>query len=149
MLQSYLEEYGAGYGDYDAHNGLWEMAVKTDHDVMVRMALVPRVLEARGLDVTPGMVDKLKKAGETKLVAILQVIHKEEIGHVLIGTRWFNHVCRQRGFSPRKVFSELLNNYMKGVIQGPFDEISRKQAGFTEDELQDLVRMSEKKEVAV
>ena len=149
MLADYLKAGGAAYGDYDAHNGLWEMALKTDHDVMVRMALVPRVLEARGLDVTPGMIDKLSKAGEQRLVEILEIIHKEEIGHVRIGTRWFNFVCEQRGLSPRAMFTELLNDYMKGVIHGPFDQASRLKAGFTEDEMQHLVEMSEHREAAV
>ncbi|UCB54382.1 MAG: ferritin-like domain-containing protein [Thiotrichales bacterium] len=146
MLATYLDDNGASYGDYDAHNGLWEMAVKTDHDVMVRMALVPRVLEARGLDVTPGMIARLETVGEQALVDILKVIHREEIGHVLIGTRWFNYVCQQRALSPRDVFTRLLNEHMKGVIQGPFDEDSRLQAGFTEDEIQQLLEMSVQKE---
>jgi uncharacterized ferritin-like protein (DUF455 family) len=148
MLAEYLEHNGVQYGDYDAHNGLWEMALKTDHDVMVRMALVPRVLEARGLDVTPAMIDKLDKVGEQQLVDILKVIHKEEIGHVLIGTRWFNYVCEQRALSPRVIFTELLDKHMNGSIQGPFDEDSRARAGFTEDEMQHLVLMSKTKEAA-
>ena len=146
MLQSYLENSHSSYGDYDAHNGLWEMALKTDHDVMVRMALVPRVLEARGLDVTPGMIRKLEEAGQQQLVDILRVIHTEEIGHVLTGTRWFNYICCQRGLSPGTVFKELLDSYMNGSIQGPFDEDSRIKAGFTEDEMQQLVNMSRKNE---
>jgi uncharacterized ferritin-like protein (DUF455 family) len=146
MLKQYLEHNNARYGDFDAHNGLWEMALKTDHDVMVRMALVPRVLEARGLDVTPGMIARLKKAGEQRLVDVLEVIHREEIGHVLIGTRWFNYACEQRELSPVQTFTGLLNEYMKGSIQGPFDEDSRLQAGFTEDEMQLLLEMSMKKE---
>jgi uncharacterized ferritin-like protein (DUF455 family) len=125
------------------------MALKTDHDVMVRMALVPRVLEARGLDVTPGMIARLRSVGEQSLVDILEIIHREEIGHVLIGTRWFNFACEQRGLSPQKVFTNLLHEYMKGGIQGPFDETSRLQAGFTEGELQQLVEMSRKKEILV
>ena len=148
MLAEYLENNDAQYGDYDAHNGLWEMALKTDHDVMVRMALVPRVLEARGLDVTPAMISKLEKAGEQQLVDILKVIHKEEIGHVLTGTRWFNYVCEQRALSPRVIFTELLDKHMNGSIQGPFDEESRGRAGFTEDEMQHLVQMSKTKEAA-
>ena len=148
MLAEYLENNHAQYGDYDAHNGLWEMALKTDHDVMVRMALVPRVLEARGLDVTPAMIDKLDKVGEQQLVDILKVIHKEEIGHVLTGTRWFNYVCEQRALSPRVIFTELLDKHMKGVVFGPFDEASRIQAGFTEDEMQHLVQMSKREEAA-
>ncbi len=149
MLAEYLENNDARYGDYDAHNGLWEMALKTDHDVMVRMALVPRVLEARGLDVTPAMIGKLDKAGEKQLVDILRIIHREEIGHVLTGTRWFNHVCEQRGVSPRIIFTGLLDKYMKAAVFGPFDEASRIQAGFTEDEMQHLVQMSKRKEAAV
>lgn len=146
MLAEYLEHNDAQYGDYDAHNGLWEMALKTGHDVMVRMALVPRVLEARGLDVTPAMISKLGKAREQQLVDILKIIHKEEIGHVLIGSRWFNYVCEQRDLSPRIIFTELLDKYMKGAVFGPFDEASRVQAGFTEDEMQHLVQMSKRKE---
>ena len=146
MLAAYLAQHDTAYGDYDAHNGLWETAVRTDHDVMVRMALVPRVLEARGLDVTPGMIEKLKKAGERQLVEILEIIHREEIGHVLIGSRWFRYVCEQRGLSPRDVFTRLLTDYMKGVIQGPFDEASRLKAGFTEDEIEQLVTMSANRE---
>jgi uncharacterized ferritin-like protein (DUF455 family) len=149
MLSEYLQSHKVKYGDYDAHNGLWEMALKTEHDVMVRMALVPRVLEARGLDVTPAMIAKLKKAGEQQLVDILEVIHKEEIGHVLIGTKWFNFVCRKRGLSPYEVFTDLLKNHVNGLIQGPFDETSRLQAGFTEEEIQRLVAISENKEKEV
>ena len=147
MLEQYLNDHEARYGDYDAHNGLWEMALKTDHDVMVRMALVPRVLEARGLDVTPGMIARLKTVGEQELVDILEIIHGEEIGHVLIGTRWFNFTCEQRTLSAAGTFSRLLNDYMNGSIQGPFDEDSRLQAGFTEDEMQHLLEMSTNKEV--
>ena len=146
MLAGYLEDNSSFYGEYDAHNGLWEMALKTDHDVMVRMALVPRVLEARGLDVTPGMIEKLNAVGERKLVEILEVIHREEIGHVRIGSRWFHFVCQQRGLSSQKMFTSLLNEYMKGSIHGPFDQASRIQAGFTEDEMQQLVEMSRSRE---
>jgi len=149
MLAHYLEINGACYGEYAAHNGLWEMALKTDHDVMVRMALVPRVLEARGLDVTPGMIAKLSSVGEQSLVNILEIIHREEIGHVLIGTRWFNYACQQRGLSPRIIFTELLHEYMQGAIQGPFDHDSRIQAGFSEDEMRQLVEMSRSKEAIV
>lgn len=145
MLADYLENHDSQYGEYDAHNGLWEMAYKTDHDVMIRMALVPRVLEARGLDVTPTMIGKLVEAGEQQLADILKVIHREEIGHVSTGTRWFNYVCEQRALSPHIIFTELLESYMNGAIQGPFDEDSRVRAGFTEDEMQHLVQMSKRK----
>ena len=148
LLSDYLQQHGSFYGEYDSHNGLWEMAVKTDHDVMVRMALVPRVLEARGLDVTPGMIEKLIAAGEWPFVDILKIIHEEEIGHVFSGTRWFNYECENRGIDPRETFINLLNQYMKGVTIGPFHEESRKQAGFTAEEMDDLLQKFVNKEVS-
>jgi len=140
LLNGYLESGGVHYGEYTAHNGLWEMALKTDHDVLVRMALVPRVLEARGLDVTRGMIDKLESAGETELVQILEVIYRDEIGHVKIGTHWFNYLCQQQGRNAEETFSQLLDEYMGDAVFGPFDEKARTQAGFTAEEMKDLVR---------
>jgi len=141
LLVSYLSKRQHHYGDFPAHYGLWEMAQKTAHDVMVRMALVPRVLEARGLDVTPGLMDKLEQAGDTEFVAHLAVIHHDEIGHVSIGSRWFKYLCEQRGIDARVTFKQLIQDYMKGVLRGPFDEVVRIQAGFTEQELADLNAM--------
>lgn len=138
LLERYLHAHGSYYGAFAAHNGLWEMALKTDHDVLVRMALVPRVLEARGLDVTPGMIVRLRSANELPLVEILEVIQREEIGHVLAGTRWFNHSCAQRGLVPAETFSRLLHEYLPVMPRGPFDEAARLQAGFTEAELRAL-----------
>jgi len=135
LLNSYLGSKGAAYGDYAAHNGLWEMAIKTDHDVLVRMALVPRVLEARGLDVTPGMIQKLELVGDTDLVEILNIIHQEEIGHVKIGSHWFNFICDQRHLSSDETFSLLLDEYMKDAVFGVFDADVRMQAGFSKGEL--------------
>ena len=141
MLNSYLEKNDSYYGEFSAHNGLWEMALKTDADVLERMALVPRVLEARGLDVTPGMIVKLKAVEDFELAEILEVIHQEEIGHVLIGTRWFNYCCEQRGLPSRQTFMELLKTHMNGSVHGPFDELSRTRAGFTKDEMLDLINL--------
>lgn len=138
LLADYLRDHGAAYGDYPAHNGLWEMVRRTDDDVMIRMALVPRVLEARGLDVTPGMQDKLREAGDERLVAILDVIYREEIGHVEIGSRWFRHCAGERGLDPRATFRDLLDRYMQGRIHGPYDELGRMAAGFTAEEIEDL-----------
>lgn len=135
LLSEHLLSLGFQYGDFVAHNGLWEMAVETDHDVMVRMALVPRVMEARGLDVTPSIMEKLRKAGDNQAVAILEIIHRDEVGHVKIGTRWFRHMCAQRQLEPLTTFKHLLNEYMKGRLRGPFDHATRTQAGFTADEL--------------
>ncbi len=138
LLRDALRERGADYGDYPAHDGLWQTVCATDHDPLVRMALVPRVLEARGLDVTPGIQAKLEKAGDSELVAILDVIQRDEIGHVAIGTHWFRHLCEQRGLEPRATFRELLGEYMAGRIHGPYDEQARTAAGFTPEELADL-----------
>ena len=135
LLGTHLHELGYEYGDFPAHNGLWEMAVQTDHDVMVRMALVPRVLEARGLDVTPGIIDKLRDAGDLRAVEILRIIEHDEVGHVEIGSRWFRYVCEQRGLAPFSTFKQLLKQYMKGQLKGPFNHQSRKLAGFSEAEL--------------
>lgn len=135
LLAEHLSSLGFHYGDFSAHNGLWEMAVETDHDVMVRMALVPRVMEARGLDVTPAIMEKLDKAGDNQAVAILQIIHRDEVGHVKIGTRWFRFLCEQRKLEPLTTFKHLLHEHMKGQLRGPFDHVTRKQAGFTADEL--------------
>jgi uncharacterized ferritin-like protein (DUF455 family) len=132
MLRRRLATLGHAYGDFDAHNGLWEMAVRTAHDPLLRMALVPRVLEARGLDVTPGMMERLRAAGDPETVEILAVILREEIGHVAIGTRWFRHLCDQRGLDPDRTFGELITEYMPGRIRPPFHEAARREAGFTE-----------------
>jgi uncharacterized ferritin-like protein (DUF455 family) len=138
LLCERLEEMGCRYGDLKAHNGLWEMACKTDHDVMLRMALVPRVLEARGLDVTPGMMERLLEAGDTRTVSILEIILRDEIGHVAIGSRWFAKACADRGLDPETEFKAILEKHMKGHVKGPFHEVARLQAGFSKIELDQL-----------
>jgi len=141
LLQARLRALGYDYGDFNAHNGLWEMARDTAHDVLVRMALVPRVLEARGLDVTPGMMARLRSAGDEETVALLEIILRDEIGHVEIGSRWFRWLCEQRDLVPESVFRELIQRYMKGRIKGPFHRDARLQAGFSESELAALEQM--------
>ena len=135
LLSEHLTSLGYVYGDFSAHNGLWESALLTAHDPMIRMALVPRVLEARGLDVTPGIVKKLKNIGDDKAVEILAIVHHDEIGHVETGTRWFRYLCEKRGLDSEEIFKDLINQYMKGILRGPFDHDVRKKAGFTEEEL--------------
>ncbi len=142
LLENRLRELGFEYGDFPAHNGLWQMAVNTDHDCMVRMALVPRVLEARGLDVTPGMIKRLQSAGDTKTVNILRIILEEEIGHVDIGSRWFTWWCSQRALDPEQTFMELLERYYGGVVRGPLNIDARRRAGFSSAELENLERIS-------
>jgi len=138
MVRDYLRQYDHDYGDFDAHNGLWEMAEKTATDVLERMALVPRVLEARGLDVTPGIIEKLKQAEDTEAVAILEVIYAEEIGHVKIGTRWFRHICTERDLAHELTFRKLLLKHFPNGLHGPFNLDARNQAGFSESEMQYL-----------
>jgi uncharacterized ferritin-like protein (DUF455 family) len=118
------------------------MAVKTDHDVLVRMALVPRVLEARGLDVTPGIMNKLELAGDLETVAILKIILRDEINHVRIGSHWFHYCCQQRNLDADKTFQQQLQQYMSGSLRGPFHHEARLQAGFSMEEMKQLERLS-------
>ncbi len=135
LLRDRLRQLGHDYGDFDAHNGLWEMAESTAHDGLVRMALVPRVLEARGLDVTPGMITKLRALGDEDTVAILEVILREEVAHVAAGSHWFRWYCERAGVEPAPKFRELLGEYARTVLYGPFNMEARSQAGFDDEEL--------------
>ena len=130
-----MRSLGADYGDLPAHRGLWELAEQTSGDVLHRLALVPRFMEARGLDVTPGMIAKLSELGDVETVAILELILREEIGHVAIGTQWFNYVARARGIDPEVTYFELIDRYIKGGVRGPFNIEARRCAGFSEGEL--------------
>lgn len=138
MLDDRLHELGARYGDLPAHNGLWDMAERTAHDVLVRMALVPRVLEARGLDVTPGMIERLKAVGDADTVACLETILDEEVRHVAIGSHWYRWACERRGVEPEPTFRDLLDEYFAGSLRGPFNLEARREAGFSESELAGL-----------
>lgn len=142
LLRGRLREMEHEYGDFPAHNGLWDMACKTAFDPMVRMALVPRVMEARGLDVTPGMIKRLRHIGDHHTVEILEIILRDEVGHVAIGSHWFGYECEKRGLNAQSTFRQLISQYMAGELRGPFDYDSRLQAGFTEDELRALERLS-------
>lgn len=135
LVSRRLAGMGVTYGDFDAHNGLWEMAEKTAHSDTARMALVPRVLEARGLDVTPGMIERFKHAGDEATVAVLDVILREEVAHVEAGTRWFHWCCHRDGLEPEATFRQLLGRYMRGALRGPFNLEARRRAGFAESEL--------------
>jgi len=135
LLRDHLLFLGYDYGDFPAHSGMWDMAQKTHHDPLIRMALVPRVLEARGLDVTPKMMNKLRGSGDHQAVAILEIILKEEIGHVKIGTHWFNYLCNQRNEDPLATFKDLLDHYFDGKLRGPFNTEARKLADFTDEEM--------------
>ena len=138
MVSDRLLQLDSYYGAMDAHAGLWNMALKTDHDVMVRMALVPRVLEARGLDVAPPMIKKLRQHQDEDSAVILETIFNDEIRHVQIGNHWFRYTCEQRGLQPSTVFADLLRQHTRGVLKGPYNEVARIQAGFSPDELDAL-----------
>lgn len=143
MLSTRLRSLGFCYGDFPAHNGLWEMAQRTAHDCLIRMALVPRVLEARGLDVTPGMIERLAAVGDNETIRLLKIILAEEIRHVEIGSHWFHLCCDQRGLEPEATFLSLIAEYFKGALRGPFNIPARMQAGFTQREMDALSRISE------
>jgi len=138
LLSTRLNELSSSYGSLPVHGGMWAMAVETDYDVLVRMALVPRVLEARGLDVTPPMLDKLAKVKDEKTVVILTRILTEEVEHVRIGNRWFNALCEERGLSSELTFRDLLYKHGKAALRGPFNKPARLKAGFSEAELDEL-----------
>jgi uncharacterized ferritin-like protein (DUF455 family) len=138
LLQARLGELGHAYGDFDAHDGLWEMAVKTSDSCLLRMALVPRVLEARGLDVTPGMIERLRAVGDHATVAILELILREEVAHVAAGSRWYGWCCARAALDPELTFTQLIDRHAPGAIKGPFNTAARLAAGFSTHELQRL-----------
>ncbi|NLB57189.1 MAG: ferritin-like domain-containing protein [Gammaproteobacteria bacterium] len=142
MLRDRLRALGHDYGDFDAHNGLWEMCEKTAHDGMARMALVPRVLEARGLDVTPGMIVKLRSVGDEATAQVLEVILEEEVSHVAAGSRWFHWHCERAGVAPDPKCREQLAEYARAVLHGPFSFEARAAACFSEEELAALRELS-------
>jgi uncharacterized ferritin-like protein (DUF455 family) len=138
LLESRLAQLDSGYGEFPAHNGLWEMAEKTADSCLVRMALVPRVLEARGLDVTPGMIERLRAVGDLETIEALEVILAEEVRHVAIGTHWFRYCCEREGREPLATFLGLLKEYYGGSLRGPFNLEARFEAGFSLAEMEAL-----------
>lgn len=135
LLADHLKELGYAYGDFPAHNGLWDLAVETQHDVLARMALLPRTMEARGLDITPGLRAKLVQAGDVKVGPIMDVILRDEIGHVAIGNRWYGWLCEQRGLEPVATYAQLAAEHRAPPLRGPFNLEARRAAGFSEREL--------------
>ena len=134
-LAARLADLGYEYGDFDAHDGLWDMAVRTADSCLARMALVPRVLEARGLDVTPGMILRLRKAGDDETARILEAILAEEVAHVAAGSRWFAWCCEREGLDPASTFEQLVSQHLRGALRGPFNAKARLAAGFSAAEL--------------
>lgn len=141
LLRTHLQTLGQDYGDFPAHNGLWEMCVKTQDDVTARMALVPRTLEARGLDATPLIQARLRKVGSAaalRAVEILDIILRDEIGHVAVGNRWYGWLCGRHGLEPLAHYRHLARQHAAPRLKPPFNDAARRAAGFTETELQAL-----------
>jgi uncharacterized ferritin-like protein (DUF455 family) len=138
LLQAHLKTLGAAYGDFPAHNGLWEMAEKTRAELLARLALVPRTLEARGLDVSPAIRDKLLAVGDPAGAAILDVILRDEIRHVAVGNVWYRHACREHGLDPLTAYATLAERYNAPRLRGPFNREARLAAGFEQAEIDAL-----------
>ena len=135
LLSAHLQSQGFAYGDFPAHDSLWELAHATRHDVLARIALVPRTMEARGLDASPPMRAKLAQAGDAAAAAILDTILRDEIGHVAVGNRWFAWLCTQRGLDQLTTYADLVQRFKAPVPRGPFNLAARRAAGFTDAEL--------------
>ncbi len=138
LLRAHLQTMGHDYGDFPAHTGLWDMAQKTGGDALARMALVPRTLEARGLDATPPMQARLRRVGTPaalRAVDILDIILRDEIGHVAIGNRWYRHLCAQSALDPLATYAVLAKQYGAPRLKGPLNLDARRAAGFDEAEL--------------
>jgi uncharacterized ferritin-like protein (DUF455 family) len=129
LLDERLRDLGAAYGDLPAHDGLWQAAEATAHDLLARLAVVPLVLEARGLDVTPQMIEKLEAVGDRDSAKALRIIYEDEKGHVAIGKRWFDWLCERRGKEPRAAWRTLVQRHFNGQIKPPFNAEARSAAG--------------------
>ena len=139
LLQAHLQSLGHDYGDFDAHDGLWQMTEATRADIVARMALVPRTLEARGLDATPPIQAKLRQAGDHAAVAILDIILRDEIGHVAIGNHWYRWLCARDRLDAEALYPTLVARYAAPRLRPPFNRAARLAAGFSEQELDWLV----------
>ncbi len=141
LLHDRLVSLGCHYGQLSAHDGLWDMARRTAHDALVRMALVPRILEARGLDVAPPMIEKLRHLADNETADILQRIYTDEIKHVAIGNRWFRYFCEQRSLDGTAVFRDLLEGENSAYLKSPYNTKARLNAGFNLQELELIKEM--------
>jgi uncharacterized ferritin-like protein (DUF455 family) len=139
LLREHLLSLGYDYGDFDAHDGLWVMTQRTAHNVLARMALVPRTLEARGLDATPPLQAKFAKAGDPRAVEILGVILRDEVGHVAIGNHWYRWLCEREGLDPVSHYAVLAQQHDAPRSRPPYNVEARLAAGFSEDEIARLI----------
>lgn len=137
-----LKELGSGYGALPAHDGLWSAALSTSDDPLARLAIAPLVLEARGLDVTPTMIEKLSAMGDSESASILSMIYEDEVGHVAAGVRWFDALCAARGLVPAETFRRLVNERFAGGLKPPFNRSARERAGLSPDFYEDWPRQA-------
>ena len=135
LMRERLQAHGFDYGDFEAHNHLWDMAYKTAYDPLLRMALVQRVLEARGLDVTPAMRAKIEQKGDAETCKVLDIIYRDEVGHVKVGNDWYHCLCQQRGLDALSVFKQLIQRYDLFLFRGHLNIEARERAGFSAFEL--------------
>ena len=131
MVRDRLRELGADYGDLPAHDGLWQAAHDTRNDLTARLAVVPLILEARGLDVTPALQAKMREAGDLESAAVLDVIYEDEKGHVAVGAKWFRFLCARQKKDPAAAFQALVRANFRGPLKAPFNDIARAEAGLT------------------
>lgn len=141
LLRNRLNSIDYDYGDFSAHNGLWRIAEETSHDILLRLAVVPRIMEARGLDVTPDLINRFKEIKDKETVSILQIILEEEIGHVSIGTKWYHFICDKNRVDPEDTFEKIVDKYLPSSKVKHINFEARLKAGFSNSELDYIVNI--------
>ncbi|TCM58959.1 uncharacterized ferritin-like protein (DUF455 family) [Rhizobium sp. PP-F2F-G48] len=131
LVRNRLRDLGADYGDLPAHDGLWQAAHDTRNDLTARLAVVPLILEARGLDVTPALQEKMRQSGDAASAAVLDIIYEDEKGHVAVGAKWFRFLCAREGKDPARAFQDLVRANFRGPLKAPFNDVARAEAGLT------------------
>jgi len=135
LLRDRLNDIDYDYGDFPAHDGLWIIAEKTKHDLLLRLAVVPRIMEARGLDVTPSLIERFRHIKDEKTISVLEVILKEEIGHVSIGTKWYKYMCEKSNLNSEEKFKQILNEFLPTAKTKNINHKARLLAGFNQTEI--------------
>jgi uncharacterized ferritin-like protein (DUF455 family) len=139
LLRDYLNRKSYDYGSFPAHDGLWMIAEQTKHDILLRLAVVPRIMEARGLDVTPDLIERFRQAKDDDMVTILELILEEEIGHVMFGTKWYRFICQRMEKDPEEKFREIMNDYLPSSKTKKINKNARLKAGFSQAEIDYLI----------
>ena len=131
LLRKRLADLDSHYGALEAHDGLWEAAQSTGHDLTARLAIVPLILEARGLDITPSLLDQVEQVGDDDSAQIFKIIYRDELGHVAVGAKWFRYLCLKQGLEPAGTFQQMVRQYFRGPLKPPFNDFARCRAGLT------------------